>query len=64
MKMFIECAVEQTIIPRTINPAPNIAIYRLPKRSDKAPTNGHTAAKASRLARTNQVHLSAPPKSP
>lgn len=64
MKMFIECAVEQTIIPMTIRPAPKMAMYLLPNKSDKAPTNGQTAAKASKLDNTNQVHLSAPPKSP
>jgi len=52
MKMFMVCAVLETIIPRIRNPAPINATYRRPIKSDKDPTNGLTAANASKLART------------
>lgn len=52
MKMFMVCAVLETIIPRIKNTAPVNATYRRPIRSDNDPTNGQTAAKASRLAST------------
>ena len=63
MKVFIVCAVEQTIMPRTMKLAPPIATYRRPNKSDSAPTNGQTAAKASKFARMNHTHLSVPPRS-
>lgn len=63
MKMFMVFAVEATIIPRMTRHAPSIATYRRPIRSDMEPTNGHTAARASRLPSTNHVHLSVPPMS-
>jgi len=50
--MFMVCAVLETMIPRIRNPAPINATYRRPIRSDKDPTNGQTAANASKLART------------
>ncbi len=52
MKMFMVCAVLETIIPRIRNAAPINATYRRPIRSDREPTNGQTAANASKLART------------
>lgn len=52
MKTFMLCAVEATIIPRMIKHPPSIATYRRPMRSEREPTNGQTAAKARRLART------------
>jgi hypothetical protein len=64
MKVFMECAVEQTIIPMTIREAPAKATYRRPIKSEIAPTNGHTAANARRFASTNQTHRSVPPRSP
>lgn len=64
MKMFIVFAVEQTIMPRTMNAAPVRATYLRPIKSDNAPTNGHTAARARRFASTNHTHLSVPPSSP
>jgi hypothetical protein len=64
MKIFIEWAVEHTIIPITMNVPPEIATHRRPIKSERAPTNGHTAARASRFASTNQTHLSIPPRSP
>lgn len=64
MKTFMFLAVEQTIIPMTVSPAPERATYRRPIRSEIAPTKGHTAARASKFASTNQTHLSEPPRSP
>ena len=61
MKMFILCAVDATVTPTMIKVAPSMATYRRPMRSEREPTKGHTAARARRLARTNQVHLSVPP---
>ncbi len=52
MKIFMVWAVEQTIMPITMNAAPMMATYRRPIKSDREPTNGHTAARARRLART------------
>ena len=63
MKMFIVWAVEQMIMPRITNTVPAIATYRLPHKSDRDPVKGHTAARARRLASTNQGHRSRPPMS-
>ena len=63
MNVFIVCAVEHTIIPMTMNIPPAMATYLRPIKSEMAPTNGQTAARASRLASTNQTHLSRPPRS-
>ena len=52
MKLFIVCAVEATIIPRTKKVAPIKATYRRPIRSDSDPTNGQTDARARRFANT------------
>ena len=48
-------------MPRITNDAPMMATYRRPMRSEIEPTNGQTAARESRLASTNQIHLSVPP---
>jgi hypothetical protein len=64
MKIFMVCAVEEIIIPRMRKQAPEIATYRRPIRSERAPTKGHMAARESKFARTNQIHLSEPPISP
>jgi len=37
-------AVEQMIIPRTMNPAPLIATQRRPTKSERLPVKGHTQA--------------------
>lgn len=52
MKMFMLCAVDDTIIPIMIKHAPSIATYLRPMRSDIEPTKGQTAARARRLPRT------------
>ena len=51
MKLFMFVAVDEMIMPRTMNAAPVMATQRRPMRSDKDPTNGQIAARASRLAR-------------
>ena len=52
MKMFISFAVELTIIPSIMKAAPMRATYLRPRRSEREPTNGHTPARARRLAKT------------
>ena len=64
MNGFIAFAVEHTIMPIIMSIDPMMDTQRLPKRSDSAPTNGQTAARASRFARTNQIQRSGPPISP
>jgi len=61
MKMFMECAVEQMIMPTTMQVAPISATHRRPMRSEMEPVNGHTAARLSKFAKTNQIQRSAPP---
>lgn len=63
MKMFMVCAVEQTIIPKMRKQAPIMATQRRPTMSEIDPTNGQTAARDSRFARMNQIHRSTPPMS-
>ena len=58
MKIFIVCAVEETIIPSTMKDAPIKATYRRPIRSERDPTNGQTAANARRLANTFSPEIS------
>ena len=53
IKLFMFVAVDEMIMPRTMNAAPITATQRRPMRSDKDPTNGQIAARASRLARTS-----------
>ena len=55
MKTFMLCAVEATITPRITKHEPRIATYRRPKRSEREPTKGQTAARAKRLAKTCQA---------
>jgi hypothetical protein len=61
MKMPIVCAVPQMIMAMMSKVEPPRATYLLPIRSEMEPTKGHMAAKASRYARTNQIHRSTPP---
>ena len=55
MKMFMLCAVDEMIIPSTMNPAPIMATQRRPIKSEREPTKGHIAASARRFARTCSV---------
>jgi hypothetical protein len=61
MKTFMLWAVEQMIMPRTILAAPIMATHRRPIISEREPVNGHTAARLSKFARTNQTQRSEPP---
>jgi len=61
MRLFMLVAVDATIMPITSSPAPMSATQRRPRRSDNEPTNGHMAASANILPRTNQTKRSLPP---
>jgi hypothetical protein len=50
IKLFMLVAVDATIMPRRSNPAPMSATQRRPRRLDSEPTNGRTAASASKFA--------------
>ena len=51
------------IMAMTKKADPDSATYLRPSKSDREPTKGQIAAKASKLARINQTHRSVPPMS-
>lgn len=61
MATSIRWAVPRTIMPMHTRPAPSKATYRRPIKSDMAPANGATAARAKVLEIASHAYESSPP---